>query len=269
MIRLWVLLWVAATSAWSNGAHACSEADPDPVLYPRNGSRVAQDFVVIIDNNDASIWSRDQELVWVSEDDGSVVSVVVDDRGRRTFLSAERPLPPGRHHLHEVGEDEELLPSPFADLVRPLSDVVVQDRLAVTLAPPDVSVVHQGNNGLAFPGPCSGGNRAWVRFSLSDDDGVGVVVAQTERADFDLVDMDPNAAPDGTLLTWTPWGAPGKAFVVGTYDEAGRFSGWSDPVQVWLPPPNFCRCVSTSPTSGAVGAVVVALLLGLCRRRQR
>ena len=42
-----------------------------------------------------------------------------------------------------------------------------------------------------------------------------------------LFDMDENAAPAQDVLTWDPWGTPGKAFVVGTYDEAGRFSGWS------------------------------------------
>jgi len=263
---MWATLFAALVTMPSGDARACTGPDRSHVLYPNNGDAVPRDVVVIFDRSTPLPSGFD--VVWMADDDGRQVHTIVDQRGERTFLIPEEELAPGRHRLRIVLDNGEVHESPYATAAGPLDFVDVEDRLAPTLEPPEVRVVGQGNNGLAPDGPCGGGGRAWVRFEVVDDVGVGLSVANTQRRSGALDTADPDALPHWTYLSWDPWSAPGKAFVVGTYDEAGRFSGWSEPVQVWLPPPNFCRCVTTTSTS-ATGAAVALLLLVLNVRRRR
>jgi len=229
-------------------ARACA-CDGVTVQVPTAGSVVPPDVRFVY----RSTWTS--EPGGVVDADGNAVDVAFRAHGRFWIADEHPPLPVG---TYTWSHDED-------DAV----SFTVDDVVVGAIAPPVVTVT-SSHGPTVFPGGCGG--EGWVTYDVEHDGAIAVVALADDVVDGD--DFRRARLSQGVLGRagcTTNW--PGAAafastqFVVGAFDAAGRFSGWSAPVRASVPGPG-ASCASVHAADDDAPWVAL-LLLGLVPRRRR
>lgn len=249
MIALAFVLNVS--SAVPASACDCLEAF---VQWPDDGAVVPPDV--------RFIWGSSLAPPDVTDDAGSVVDVTWEQVGSSFWTVApSSPLAPGTYGWRDrSGQD-----LAFA----------VDDEVDIPLASPPTVEVDRTQWFSGALSPC--GESFSAAFDATHNGVVEVMVLDRDVTDANAMVWS-SAQPSGGFVgrgpclgLWDGTVDDDTVFRVGAFDEAGRFTGWSEPVTATRP--NRLLCTSMHDMSAEAPSLSLALLLllgaGRLRRRQR
>jgi len=256
---------LASSAASADGWGICFEANPDEWGYPqrKDGVVVPRDFAGIfqVATDTPSDFTREPpSWAWVNVDDGTTVRLDVVDLvpNERWALVPRQPLPVGPAVLQRVSADGELFDVWYGHAMR----MTVEERLAAPVEPVDVENVFVE---LRDPvGECR--HRRW-HVAIAPKPSQAFFVARflfpgmPRPADADQAGLGADAWH--RVETWDIDAVPFDRVVVGAYNEAGDFSGWSEPI----PLQSGWRCACASTTTTAPWTLLFLAFVGLFRRK--
>ncbi len=190
--------------------------------------------------------------------DPGVYVARLSDRDATRFTVADRidDEPPARPTAAVTHASSDWEQSPFLSTCGPWHGA------SLTLSTPAGGVDEMGE-----------GDEARVVLQASATNGLNVDELVGEAAWFSTL-SGAGVGRGGCIFNW-PGAAPmaSEDFLVGSFDVAGNFSGFSEPVHVQLPPPG-CSCDAAGPLASSsppatAALVVAAAIAALTRPRRR